>query len=295
MKVSWEIIPHILRKIKKCVKPPSQYRKTVDTWVYRLGLWWLDSAFELWIFTSFSWMKPGDIQGFSPTVPFNHLWRCLIFLGNLALVKIFKMALDWSTHAYQETNALTVLPTSLGDELRCCWIHVPSAMVEQWSVSWPLWIFDKHPSTIHRQNQFQFSSSSVGTGDSWTQPNVCLACLAVDTMICLEKEHWLWRGKCPKITGLCVKTHSSLTKSHGTIQQESQQQPSETLKLNIGKSTQTYRSRVVSCSYESRQEAAMHWNSLWDRNRQAKLQANTPTIRAAMSCTDQIRVIIHWR
>jgi hypothetical protein len=53
------------------------------------------------------------------------------------------------------------------------------------------------------------------------------------------------------------------------IQQESQQQPSETLKLNIGKSTETYRRRVVSCSYESRQEAAMHWNSLWDRNRQA--------------------------
>jgi hypothetical protein len=55
------------------------------------GFMMVGFGFELWIFTSFSWMKPGGIQGFSPTVPFNHLWKCLIFLGNLALVK---MALD---------------------------------------------------------------------------------------------------------------------------------------------------------------------------------------------------------
>ena len=241
-------------------------------------------GFELWIFTSFSWMKPGGIQGFSQLFLSTIYGKCLIFLGNLALVKIFKMALDWSTHAYQETNALTVLQPHWG------WTQVlldscPIGMVEQWSVSWPLWIFDKHPSTIHRQNQFQSSSSSVGTGDSWTHPNVCLACLAVDTMICLEKEHWLWRGNAPKITGLCVKTHSSLTKISWHIQQESQQQPSETLKLNIGKSTETYRSRVVSCSYESRQEAAMHWNSLWDRNRQATTSKHTYN----QSCNE-----LHW-
>ena len=104
---------HILRKIKN-VWNHQPVQENSGHMGLQTGFMMVGFGFELWIFTSFSWMKPGDIQGFSPTVPFNHLWRCLIFLGNLALVKIFKMALDWSTHAYQETNALTVLPTSLG-------------------------------------------------------------------------------------------------------------------------------------------------------------------------------------
>ena len=277
------LFPYITEK--KCLKPPAstgkQWTNGFTDWVYDgwIRIWTLD-------FHELSLDETRRYPRVFPNCSFQPFMEVSDISGEFSPCKNG----PWLIHTRISRNkCFDRAPNLIGDELRCCWIHVPSA----WSSSGQLVdhcgsLINLPPPSTDRTNSNsaapQLALATVGHSQ-------CLSCVSCSWHYdMLRKKTLAMAGKCPKITGLCVKTHSSLTKSHGTS--------NRSLNNNLQKLWSWISANQPKHTEDEWYHAAMRADRrlpcieiACGIETDKQLQANTYN----QSCTDQIRVIIHWR